>query len=180
MTSFKITRNPAEWIFDDFDRIFDLVKEELQLKRNSYDMFGHSAGGQVLHRLALFNPKNKANRILASNSGWYTLPTDKDEFPYGLKNSSISLGKIDFSKKLVVFLGEMDNANETRGDLRHTPEMDKQGLHRLDRGKYFYLKAKTMANELRSEFSWKLEIIPNIGHDYKGMSKFAADYLYKK
>jgi hypothetical protein len=56
---------------------------------------------------------------------------------------------------------------------------DKQSLHRLERGTYFYKESKKIASELNSEFNWILEIVPNIGHDYKEMSKAAADYLYK-
>ncbi len=178
MTSFTISKNPNEWIFNDFDRIFNLTKEKLNLSTDTYDFFGHSAGGQILHRLAIFKLDNKVNRILSSNSGWYTVPTDEEDFPTGLKNSYISEKELDFSKKLVLFLGEKDNANETRGDLRRSPEVDKQGLHRLDRGIYFYNESKKIASELNSEFNWILEIIPNIGHDYREMSKAAADYLY--
>lgn len=177
--SFKISENSDEWIFNDFDRIFNLVKEELNLNTNTYDMFGHSAGGQILHRYAIFKSENKANKILASNSGWYTVPTDTEGFPTGLKQSVKSEKDIDFNTKLVLFLGEKDDANETRGDLRRSPEVDKQGLHRLERGTYFYNESKNVALELNAEFNWKLEIIPNIGHDYREMSKAAADYLYK-
>tara|TARA_R110002124_G_scaffold107120_1_gene259438 strand:- start:63 stop:1109 length:1047 start_codon:yes stop_codon:yes gene_type:complete len=179
MTSFKISKNPNEWIYKDFDRIFNLTKEKLNLNTDTYDLFGHSAGGQILHRLAIFKSESKANRILSSNSGWYTVPTDSDDFPTGLKDSYKSEKEIDFSKKLVLFLGEKDDANETRGDLRRSPEVDKQGLHRLDRGTYFYNESKKIASDLKSEFNWKLEIIPNIGHDFREMSKVAADYLYK-
>lgn len=179
MKSFKISKNPNEWIFNDFDRIFNLTKENLSLNTDTYDLFGHSAGGQILHRLAIFKSDSKANRILSSNSGWYTVPTDKDDFPTGLKDSYTSEKEIDFSKNLVLFLGERDDANETRGDLRRSPEVDKQGLHRLERGTFFYNESKKIASELNSEFNWKLEIIPNIGHDYREMSKAGADYLYK-
>ncbi|SNT30743.1 hypothetical protein SAMN05421640_3327 [Ekhidna lutea] len=178
MTGFKISVNPNKWIFDDFDRIFDLIKDKLNLKTDTYDLFGHSAGGQILHRLAIFKSDNKANRILSSNSGWYTVPTDKEEFPTGLKGSYITEKEMVFSKNLVLFLGEKDDANETRGDLRRSPEVDKQGMHRLERGTYFYNESKKIASELDYDFNWKLEIIPNVGHDYKGMSKAAADYLY--
>ncbi len=179
MIGFKINENPNEWIYKDFDRIFNMTKQKLDLKTDFYDLFGHSAGGQILHRLAIFKSDNKANKILAANSGWYTLPTDKEDFPTGLKNSYISEKDIDFSKKLVLFLGEKDDADETRGDLRHSIELDKQGLHRLERGTYFYNESKKIASELNAEFNWKLEIIPNIGHDFREMSKAAADYLYK-
>ncbi|MCE7054317.1 hypothetical protein LZF95_06500 [Algoriphagus sp. AGSA1] len=178
MASFKIVKNPNEWIFNDFDRIFNLTKNKLNLKTDTYDLFGHSAGGQILHRLAIFKSDNKANRILSSNSGWYTIPTDIEDFPYGLKNSYKSGKDLDFSKNLVLFLGEKDDANETRGDLRSSSEVDKQGLHRLERGVYFYNESKKIASKLNSEFNWKLEIISNIGHDFREMSKAAADYLY--
>lgn len=179
MTSFKISKNPNEWIYNDFDRIFNLTRQKLNLKIDTYDLFGHSAGGQILHRLAIFKSDNKANRILSSNSGWYTVPTDDDDFPTGLKGSYKSEKELDFSKNLVLFLGEKDDANETRGDLRRSPEVDKQGLHRLERGTYFYNESKKIATESNSDFNWTLKIIPNIGHDFRGMSKAAADYLYK-
>lgn len=179
ITSFKISKNSNEWIFDDFDRIFNLVKDNLTLNTDTYDMFGHSAGGQILHRLAIFKSNSKANRILASNSGWYTVPTNSEYFPTGLKGSYKSEMDIDFSKNLVLFLGEKDDSNETRGDLRRSPEVDKQGLNRLERGTYFYNESKKIALKLNFDFNWKLEIIPDVGHDYKEMSKSAADYLYK-
>lgn len=121
-------------------------------------MFGHSAGGQILHRLTLFNPDNKANRILASNSGWYTIPSDDDKFPYGLKGITVTDKKTEktFKTNLVVFLGKEDDENETRGHLVRSPETDQQGTHRLARGKYFYHKSKVLADSLETEFNWKL------------------------
>jgi len=180
MLDFKINDNPSDWIYNDFDRMFDLVKKELGLNSKKYDMFGHSAGGQVLHRLAIFKPNSKANRMLASNAGWYTVPDGNANFPMGLKNSTISLTDMVFSTKLVLFLGEKDNAGETRGDLRHTPELDKQGLHRLARAKYFYETSKRIASTTDKGFNWKLEIVSGVGHDYQEMSKVAAKYLYEK
>ena len=178
MTGFTINNDPKSWIFNDFDRIFDLVKNKLQLRAKSYDLFGHSAGGQVLHRFAIFNPDNKANNIVAANSGWYTVPTDEKDFPVGLKGSKQSAKSVNFSSKLIIFLGEKDDANETRGDLRHTPELDAQGLHRLARGKHFYSESKKNAATLQKEFNWRLEIIPDVGHDFRKMSEAAADFLY--
>ncbi len=177
--SFKITDNPATWLYNDFDRVFNLVKKELYLTTTTYDLFGHSAGGQILHRNEIFNSKNKANRILASNSGWYTVHSLSDDFPYGLKGTSTDTSSLNFSKNLVIFLGEKDDANETRGSLRRTPQADKQGTHRLERGTYFYNESKRIAFEMNIDFNWNLEIIPDVGHDYQAMSEAAADYLYR-
>ncbi len=176
--TFRINQNTEQWIFGDFDRIFDIVRTKLQLTSDNYDMFGHSAGGQVLHRFAIFHPNNKASRILASNSGWYTIPTVEEIFPTGLRNIRESVQRLDFSGELVIFLGEKDDENETRGDLRKSPEVNKQGLHRLERGIYFYKESKETATASNLEFNWEIEVIPNIGHDYKQMSKQASIYLY--
>lgn len=180
VVSFRIVSDPSAWIFSDFDRLFREVKDHLSLETRTYDMFGHSAGGQLLHRLALFHTGSMVNRLLAANSGWYTVPTFDDEFPYGLANSALTPATIEaaFGAKLVVFLGELDNENETRGDLVRTPEVDVQGISRIERGKYFYNAAVQTAAELGSELEWKVEIVPDVGHDIQRMSAAAADYLY--
>jgi pimeloyl-ACP methyl ester carboxylesterase len=171
---------PEAWIFNDFDRIFEAVKNELGLQIETYDLFGHSAGGQILHRLALFDPSGRIDRILAANSGWYTVPTFEQDFPYGLKGSGMTKERLAhaFGAHLVVFLGEEDDEGETRGSLRRTPDADRQGTHRLARGKHFFGQARDTAEALSVDLEWKLEIIPGVGHDYRHMSQAAAEYLY--
>lgn len=172
--------DPVDWIFHDFDRIFEAAKAELGLNAERYDLFGHSAGGQILHRLALFAPHGRANRIVAANSGWYTLPTFDESFPYGLGGTGLTQDHLAsaFSASLVVFLGEKDDENETRGSLQRTPETDRQGTHRLARGTYFFETAREAARALNTTFTWSMEIVPGVGHDYVRMSEAAARYLY--
>jgi transcription elongation factor Elf1 len=179
--SFKMNKNQQDWIFSDFDRMFSNVVIKLNMKAKSYDLFGHSAGGQILHRLALFSPNNKANRILASNSGWYTVPSFEKDFPYGLRKSSLTTNELDqaFNQKLVLFIGEQDNGNEMRGHLVRNAELDQQGTHRLSRAKHFYTMAKQIAKERKLYFDWKFKVVANTGHDYKAMSKAASNYLYE-
>ncbi len=178
---FNVNNNTKEWIYNDFDRIFETVKLNLRLEQEQYDMFGHSAGGQVLHRFALLFPNSKANRILASNAGSYTVPDDNVSFPFGLKNIEISRTSLakSFQKKLVVFLGEEDNENEKGGLLLRSTTVDKQGLHRLARGTYFYTKSTEFAKQHQYNSKWKLVTIPNVGHNQRKMAAAAAAYLYK-
>ena len=178
---FDISMDSDDWIFNDFDRIFNDAKQHLELNTETYDMFGHSAGGQVLHRMAMFHPDNQANRILASNSGWYTVPTSTDNFPYGLKGSAANDNSLKDGLKadLVIFLGELDDKNETRGDLARSPEIDVQGPGRIERGRYFYGVALETAEQLNADINWKLEVVPDVGHDYRRMSEAAAEYLYQ-
>lgn len=180
MIGYELNNNSDEWLWADFDKMFFEVKENLQLETDSYDMFGHSAGAQILHRMTLFKPDNNAHRILVSNAGWYTVPSKNDAFPYGLKGVSVAEDQIElaFKAKLIVFLGEEDNEHETRGHLVRSQDTDKQGTHRLTRGKYFFNRSKTYAKKQGTDFNWELKVIPGVGHDYKKMSKAAAGYLY--
>ena len=178
---FNVDTNKGNWIFNDFDRIFELVKNSTNSKQKKYDMFGHSAGGQILHRLALFYPSSKADRILASNAGTYTLPDYKTGFPFGMENVGLPQKELkkSFKKKLVLFLGALDNDSETRGRMLRSKTADKQGTNRLARGNKFYTFSEGLSKNFGMKFNWKLEIVPNVGHDQKKMAKAAAEYLYE-
>ncbi len=177
---YKFNPNSNEWIFNDFDRMFDLTTKALNSKQESYDIFGHSAGGHILHRLALFHKTSKADRIVASNPSFYTIPSNKTDFPFGLKHAPIEQTFLTsaFTKKLIVFLGELDNESETGGTFLHSKSANEQGLHRLERGTYFFKESEAIAKELDLNFNWDLVIIPNVGHNHRKMGAAAANYLY--
>lgn len=181
IVKFKPNTDSSQWIYPDFDRIFMIAKKVVKSKQRKYDMFGHSAGGQILHRFALIHPNSKANRILASNAGSYTLADMNTALPYGIKNTGINNKNLkkSFKKQLVVFLGELDNADEQGGRILRSNTTDKQGTHRLARGTYFYNNSLKMAKMLKTKFNWKLEIVPGVGHDQKKMAQAAAIYLYE-
>lgn len=178
--TFEITENSEELIFGDFDRIFEMVKKAENLSQTKYDIFGHSAGGQILHRLAIFHPSSKANRIIAANSGFYTLPDLNTKLPFGIQNSFLKTENLkqSFNANLTLLIGELDNENETSGTLLRSESADKQGLHRLERGRYFYKKSKEAASKIGTDFNWKIEIVPNIGHNHRKMGQAAAKLLY--
>ncbi len=178
--SFTINNNTKQWIFNDFDRLFDLVVDHLKIPQKQYDIFGHSAGGQVLHRFAIFHPKSKANRIIAANSGSYTLTDFDTHFPFGTKNTHLSDRdlKKSFAKKLIVFVGELDNENSTGGILLRSKTVDRQGLHRLARAKYFFATAKSKAQQIGCEFNWELKVIKGVGHNQRKMGDAAGLLLF--
>lgn len=180
--TFKSNQNASEWLFNDFDYIFHKAVEMVDSKQTTYNLFGHSAGGHILHRFALFQEETKADKILASNASFYTLPELHIPYPFGLGNTAVdeTLLKKAFKKNLVIFLGEADNANETGGSFLVSESANNQGHHRLERGIFFFEQAKKKAKELNTEFNWKLEIIPGVGHDHGRMGKSAAAYLYKE
>jgi len=179
---FEYRSNPDSetWIFDDFDRLFETVAEAVGSEEEGYDLFGHSAGGQILHRLVLFDGRTRARRILAGNSGFYTLPDTATSLPFGVAGTPVTMDDLEdaLARPLVLFLGEEDDADETGGTLLRSPTVDRQGLHRLARGRHFFRTGQALADRLEVDFAWRLEVISGIGHDFRGMSAAAAAYLY--
>ena len=84
--SFNLNPRRDEWIFPDFDRIFGLITAATGSTQTTYDLFGHSAGAQILHRMVLFAPGSRADHIVAANSGFYTLADPDQPLPRKLKS----------------------------------------------------------------------------------------------
>ena len=168
------------WIFEDFDRVFDFVVRVTGSERTGYDIFGHSAGGQILHRLAIFHPLSKAERIVAGNAGFYTLPDLSTPPPVGVQGTGLTELSLNtaFSAPLLLLLGEEDNSDSSGGTLLHTPTIDQQGLGRLDRGRYFFELGQRLADEKDVPFNWKIKTVPGVGHNYRAMGQAAAELLY--
>ena len=175
-----VNANSDTWLFNDFDRVFDQIVSATASNQTSYDIFGHSAGGQILHRLALFHPKSRARRIIAANAGYYTLPDLSITPPLGLAGTGVTEANLieAFETNLTVLLGENDNSDAAGGSLIHTPLIDRQGLDRLSRGKSFFRMAQELALSKNSRFNWSLKTVPNVGHDFRAMSTTAAEILY--
>jgi len=172
--NFKVNNNVNDFLFHDFDRIFDLVVNSIAGTQTNYDLFGHSAGGQILHRMALFQHQSKADKIIASNAGFYTLPDIETELPFGIKNTHIANEHLSnaFKKELILLIGALDNESETGGTLLRSKTVDQQGIHRLARAKYFYEFSKKLADDLEYEFNWEIQIVPNVGHNHELMGEY--------
>jgi len=131
--------------------------------------------------MVLFHPLNKSDRILAANSGWYTLPDDQIALPYGIRETVVDVSSLvsSFQKQLTLLLGQLDNATETRGALQKSARAMEQGDGRFSRGHYFYDESKVIANKMDVEFNWNVVDISEVGHDFRKMSGAAAVYLYE-
>lgn len=177
---FELNPRSDEWLFNDFDRLFADVVAATDSQQSGYDLFGHSAGGQILHRLVLFQRQINARRIVACNSGFYTLPDFESPQPFGLNGTPVTEHDlaIAFQRELVIGLGADDSSSESGGIQLHTPRADAQGLNRLDRGRYFFETSRKRANAMSVPFNWRLQIVPSIGHDHAGMGNAFISYLY--
>lgn len=177
---FSFVGDKSVWIFDDFDEVFKSVEAIVGPKQTGYDLFGHSAGGQILHRYAILKNHSKANRIVAANSGFYTLPDLSTRYPFGVEGTPLTKDEIkkSFTNHLIVLLGVSDNASETRGTMLHTPSSDSQGLGRFERGTYFFNESKKLSQSVGAAFNWQIIPVEGVGHNYRRMGEAAAKLLY--
>jgi predicted esterase len=171
--------NEQDWTFSVIEPLFDEVKFQLDNTSNTYDIFGFSAGAQFAHRFMMFKPNARVNKIVASAAGWYTVPTDTVEFPYGIENCPIENYPAPpiFSNELTIQIGTLDN-NPNAPGLRRNPIVDQQGTNRYDRAFYMFNTSQSIAENLGVEFNWQIVETPGNSHNNQGAVEQAAEILY--
>ncbi|WP_200975613.1 hypothetical protein [Echinicola sp. 20G] len=170
------TKNPkSEWAYTVVENIFDHIKSANNITNERYDIFGHSAGGQFVHRMIMLMPESRIGTAIAANAGFYSFPNEHLEFPYGIKNTETDLKK-SYKKRLIILLGELDN-DPNLGTFRTTDLAMEEGANRLERGTNFYNANKGIIDKNDWEFNWTLDTVRNVGHNYTEMSKGAIKWI---
>jgi pimeloyl-ACP methyl ester carboxylesterase len=171
------TLNPeAKWSFSIIEPLFDFVKTQINNSTPTYALFGHSAGGQFVHRFLMFKPNARINKAVVSAPGWYTFP-NMVIFPYGRNQSPLQNMNLStfFAKNIHIQVGKNDNDPNAAG-LRHNAFADAQGLNRKQRAENYFQFCQQLAGN--ATFNWNFHVIENANHDYVKASKNAVNLLF--
>src|SRR5260221_5396736 len=173
------TDDREKWTFSAIEHIFD----EMRVDQKDYRIFGHSAGGQFVQRMALFLPDNHASLMVAANPGWYTMPEWRGDkgagsYPYSLVGSKVGEGELRraLTKHFVLMVGEKDDDPDDES-LNQSDGAKKQGATRVERGENFFKAATAAANDLGVKLAWELVEVPSVAHDGQSMSQAASDIV---
>lgn len=169
------------WTFGMIERLFDFVREATGNTSEQYCIYGHSAGAQFVHRMALFVPAARYATAIAANAGWYTMPTfDSKRFPYSLKDSGSTPERLKkaLGERLVILLGERDTDADDPY-LRRSKGARRQGINRFERGHTFFTTACGEAAELGMTSNWELLTVPGAAHLDPQMIPAAARELFR-
>ena len=169
------------WNFDTIDRLTEAIRRRCHAKGKVL-LFGHSAGGQLMHRYSLFSERAVADAILCANAGWFTMPDRQIPFPYGIQNLDCSDRELRraFSRPVIMLMGSLDVSREK--PFRDTAEADAQGQTRMERCQNYFRACEAKAQELHAPFRWQMHVVEGAAHEGGKMAEgamrlFAADTM---
>jgi hypothetical protein len=153
------------------------------------DMIGFSGGAQFTHRYALLNPERVRSQILVA-AGWYTFPSDRERFPYGIKREG-RRGRRCAENLLrflaiptLVLVGADDNQRDAA--LRRTPDVDiKQGINRIERASRWTCAFLQAATRTGVSPTVQFAMLPGCGHAFDdcvetgGLSALVSHWLQR-
>ncbi|MBV0892942.1 lysophospholipase [Paracoccus sp. Z118] len=156
----------AIWTADMVDDLIDWAQaEEGRADAPAY-LFGHSAGGQFLSRVAAYDPPGEARRIVIANPSTYVWPDTDENAPYGFDRlggdaAEEAMLRDYLAAPVTVFLGGEDTGDE---DLTNNRPARRQGENRLDRGHNVFEAARQVAEARGWVFNWRLVTAEGIAH----------------
>jgi CubicO group peptidase (beta-lactamase class C family) len=169
------------WIFPVIDAVFEDVRMRADSTREKYFLYGHSAGAQLVHRMATFAWSPRIEHAVCANAGSYTLPVHAEAFPFGLGGTKVTDDDLRalFSRPMTVLLGEEDD-DPHHYQLPGEPGATRQGPHRFARGHHYLEAARREAARLGVPLAWDLATAPRVAHSNPGMAPHAARRLFDR
>ena len=158
-------------------RVFAVLQQAGITSRSQAFLWGHSAGGQFVHRLMGTQPHATFEAVGPANAGWYTLPTLERAYPEGLGGIGLTRGDVValLGFPMVIFAGDQDLQGENLPD---HPAAAAQGSTRFARAHYYLAQGRAEAARLGVACGWRILVVPGIGHEGMRMSAVAAAFWF--
>ena len=166
------------WNFGIIDRLFRYVRTSVGSNRQTFGLFGNSAGSQYVLRYLALTEAAAVDVAVASNSGMYMLPDLDVDYPVGMGGLDLdeSHQRRYLGRRLMLLLGDADT-DSAAPDLPRNATAMAQGPHRLARGLWHFEHGKALAERLGVQLGWELEILPGAGHVSQKIFDRAIDIL---
>ncbi len=173
------TSNPrAEWTFGIDERLFDALRAQGITRRQRYGLFGHSAGGQYVHRMLSFGYRDRIAIAVSANAGTYAMPDLEVPWPFGLGETELTPGSLAALLRFRITVMAGTNDTKTTGKFfPKGPRSNRQGLTRHERAHNYVRLGREAAVTLGTQCAWTVIDVPGVGHDGKGMSAAAAPVI---
>lgn len=160
----------SEWTVEMAEELLDWARAQEGRPDAPVYLFGHSAGGQFLSRVAAYALPDDVERIIIANPSTYVMPSEDEAVPYGyggLPDDEADDWLRDYlAAPITIYLGDEDRGEE---DLTMTDQAVRQGADRVDRGEKTFEAARKVAEANGWPFNWTLVHADGVGHSARGM-----------
>ncbi|MEE8374230.1 MAG: LamG-like jellyroll fold domain-containing protein [Dehalococcoidia bacterium] len=182
--------------------IFEFFRKNL-MNRERFHLYGHSGGGQFVHRFATFYPE-LIGKIAFSAAGTFTFPRRDKDYPWGIRMANLEewfgqqieaddlrLSESQMTERLnrlldlqvFVIVGQEDTA--VSGP-RRLEEVGRQGRNHIERARNYYAAMrrehehqKAIGNRPRDDpFRFEIHELPGVGHDSEAGADKAIELLF--
>jgi hypothetical protein len=164
-----------EWTFGIDERLFERLRVQRITTTQRYGLFGHSAGGQFVHRMLSFGFRDRVAVAVSANAGTYAMPDLATPWPFGLGQTDVDTGALRslLGFRITVMAGTADVSTTGRFFPRG-PRSMRQGATRYERAHNYVRSGHAAAAALQTSCAWTVIDVPGVGHDGKRMAAAAA------
>ena len=170
------TPNPRDrWTYGIDGRVFAAFGAAGLTERRTYGVWGHSAGGQFVHRMISLGFTDSVIAAVTANAGTYAMPDLEVPYPFGL--GEIGMHEADLRSLLAFPLTVMAGTEDIVTDDVHFPKEPaamEQGGTRYERAHTYVETAQQAAGLLMAPCNWTIVDVPGVDHDGERMSAAAA------
>jgi hypothetical protein len=167
-----------EWTYGIDERLFELLRAQRITTRQSYGLFGHSAGGQFVHRMLSFGFRDHVAVAVTANAGTYAMPDLTIPWPFGLGETDVDTDALRalLGFRITVMAGTAD-VSTTGRFFPKGPRSTRQGATRYERAHNYVRSGHAAAAALQTSCAWTVIDVPGVGHDGKRMAAAAAPII---
>ena len=168
--------NPRqEWTFGIVERLFHSLLSQGVTTRQRYGLFGHSAGGQFVHRMLSFGFRDRVAIAVSANAGTYAMSDLSTPWPFGLGQTELDTEALRelVNFPITVMAGTAD-VKTTGRFFPKGPRSMRQGENRYERAHNYVRAGYATAPAMQTACAWTIVDVPDVGHDGEQMSAAAA------
>ncbi len=166
------------WTYGVDGRVFALLRQQGITAVDGYGVWGHSAGGQFVHRAMSLGFRDHVISAVSANAGTYAMPDLGIDFPYGLGDTGMDTAALAaaLAFPLIVMAGTED-IDATAAHFPKEPAAMRQGGTRFARAHAYRDAGHAAAKALGVPCAWTVIDVPGVAHDGERMSAAAAPVL---
>src|SRR5215472_18801778 len=167
-----------EWTYGVPGRLFAALRRQGITARRRYGVFGHSSGGQFVHRMISLGFRDAVAAAATANAGTYAMPDLQVAFPYGLGGTHLDEAALRrlLAFRLTIFAGTAD-VDTTSPHFPNDAAAMRQGPTRFARAHAYIAAARDAAKRYGVPCAWAIVDVADVGHDGKQMSEAATPVL---